>query len=87
MKTKKANLKSPAEMLYRLLVNGGRITHNGYLWGMGDNGKLYVVMCNLTSGGEYLCGVGFDMSEFYSMAEEIGRDKIFLKLCELQIPK
>lgn len=78
-------MKTPAEMLYRLLSKGGRIEHDGCLYAMDEAGGLCVIMHNVTEGKEHPVSVDCDLVAFKTMSEEIGRDKIWLKLCEMRI--
>lgn len=43
-KSRTPNLREPSEMLYSLLLRGGRIEDDGYIWCMEEEGDLAVIM-------------------------------------------
>lgn len=77
-------MKHPLEMLVRLLVNGGRVFLDGNEYAMGEDGSICTVMRN-EDDEEIGLKVDCDVSALYKMAEDIGRDKLWIRLCELQL--
>jgi hypothetical protein len=72
-------MRSKQERLYRLLIQGGRIGHQGQEYAMAESGKLVVIMHD-QEGKERHVGVDCDMAAFYSMADNIDSDSLFLAL-------
>lgn len=79
-------MRTKQERLYRVLIEGGRIEHEGQVYAMADNGKLMVTMHD-QDGNEHPVGVDCDMAAFYRMADEINSDSLFLALGEISLKK
>ena len=77
-------MKHPLEMLVRLLVNGGRVSLDGNEYAMGEDGSICTVMRN-EENVELGFKVDCDVSALYKMAEDIGGEELWLRLCELQL--
>lgn len=77
-------MKHPAEMLLKLLINGEVIEHEGETYAMDVDGSLCLVY-NISSDEETAYKIDCDLSSFIKMAEKIGRDELWLKLCALQL--
>ena len=78
-------MKHPAEMLLKVLLNGGTVQDKDYQYVMDEEGHLCVVMIN--GDEESLYRIETDISAFIKMAERIGRDELWLKCCEIELQK
>lgn len=76
--------RSASEMLLRLLNAGGRIEHEGYEYAMAADGQLCVVMRD-DKGVERPIAFPLDMSQFKKLADDIGRDELWLQCCMLNL--
>ena len=80
--SEKPTTKEPVELLMRLLVNGGRVQQDGFEFAMSEDGGL----CFVDSRGvghEMPC----DLVAFKKMADDIGRDELWLRCCALQLAR
>lgn len=77
--------RTTGEMLYRLLANGGRISHDAREYAMANDGSLAVIVPD--SGDLQGLKVDCDMAGFAKLAEDIGREKIWLALCVMSLKK
>jgi len=75
-------MKEPGEMLYRLLANGGQVEDQGIVYAMGEDGSL----CWLDQDGVGR-SIPCDLAAFKRMADRIGADEIWLKLCSATLKK
>lgn len=78
-------MKEPVELLLRILVNGGRVEHGGYEFAMNHKGALCCVMKEFGTDREWAYEIDCDLKGFKSMADDIGRDELWLKCCALQL--
>ena len=79
-------MKEPVELLLKVLINGHRVEHNGYIYGMSEDGCL----CLVTQPGtdnELGLRIDCDISDFKKMSDDIGRDELWLKCCEIELHK
>jgi hypothetical protein len=76
-------MKEPVELLLRALLAGLEVSHDGRRWAMAEDGSLGVVCYNETTGEEELLRVDCDIRAFKAMADQIGRDKLWLLCCGL----
>lgn len=77
-------MREPIELLVRLLVNGGRINYEGNEYAMTDDGSLCVVMHD-DDGEEVPMHVECDLRQLKRMADDIGRDELWLRCCALRL--
>lgn len=77
-------MREPIELLLRLLVNGGRIEHDGSEYAMDEDGSLCVVMLD-EAGNDVPMRVDCDLRELKRMADDIGRDELWLRCCALKL--
>ena len=74
------NKKHESEMLLKLLLNGGKVEHEGRTYAMSEDNRM-VLVCKSTEGDEVLVNYDCDVSQFVELSESIGRDKLWLQLC------
>lgn len=84
MKSKHRKQKEPLELLISLLVRGGRVTHGGVEYAMDINGSLCSVM-RAGNGHEHPIKIDCDLSAAKKLADDIGREELWIKCCELEI--
>jgi len=77
-------MKAPLELLVRVLVNGGRVEYHGYEYVMATDGSLCVVMRD-DAGNERPMSVDLDLAGLKRLADDIGRDELWLRCCALQL--
>ena len=77
-------MREPLELLIEVLVNGGRVQADGCEYAMGEDGSLCVIMRD-EEGEERGLKVECDLSAAKRMADDIGRDALWLKCCELKL--
>lgn len=78
-------MKSPAEMLLKILINGGTVQDGEHKIGMADDYSVGVVVGAV--GEELVMKLDMDVRAFVQMAERIGRDELWLKLCAMELKK
>ena len=76
--------REPIEMLVQVLVNGGRVEEGGNEYAMAEDGSLCVVMHDPV-GNERLMKVDCDLAGLKRMADDIGRDELWLRCCATQL--
>jgi len=76
---------TPLELLIRILVHGGRVQEGGLTWAMAEDGDV----CWLSGEGTEEVAHGTDMTvrSLKQMAENIGKDELWLRCCEMQLTK
>lgn len=77
-------MREPIELLVRLLVNGGRIEHDGSEYAMSEDGSLCVVMRD-DDGKAIPMRVDCDLRQLKRIADDIGRDDLWLRCCALKL--
>lgn len=75
-------MKTPLEMLVRILCNGGEVTHRGILYAMSEDGSLCVIY---DKDKDINIRVDCDIRGLNKMAEEIGKDELWLQCCALTL--
>lgn len=74
------SLKEPMELLLQLLLDGGRIEHEGHVYAMTEDGSLCVVMHD-DDNNERPMKVDCDLAGFKKLADDIGHEEIWLQCC------
>lgn len=77
-------MTKPIEKLVRILVRGGRVLFDGYEYAMTENGELCTIMKD-DKGKEIPIAVECSLGALNKMAEDIGNDELWLKLCAMQL--
>lgn len=77
-------MKEPIEMLVRVLVHGGRVELDGNEYAMAEDGSLCVVMRD-SNECERAMKVDCDLAGLKRMADDIGRDELWLRCCALSL--
>lgn len=78
--SRSASTRKPIEFLIRILAQGGRITHKGRTYAMADDGSLCVV-----ASGDTGIRIDCDVQALFKLAEDIGRDELWLNCCAMQL--
>jgi len=71
-------------MLMRVLCNGGRVEHEGYMYAMTEDGDLCTV-CTDDKGEEFGMRMDCDLRSLVGLANDIGRDKLWLACCSIAL--
>jgi len=74
------NQKEPIELLIRVLVNGGRVEQNGTTYAMAEDGSMCVVLDEKLG-----MRIPMTLKEVCKLANDIGKDELWLNCCELQL--
>ncbi len=74
-------MKQPVQMLLEVLLDGQSVFHDGHEYVMADDGSLCVAM-KKDSGEEVYCNTFCELSGFKALADSIGRDELWLRLCQ-----
>ncbi len=77
-------MKHPLEMLVKILVNGGRVEHDGYVHAMTEEGGLCVIMKD-DNDQDFPLGIDCDVKGLYKMANDIGKDQLWLQCCAIEL--
>lgn len=73
--------RTAAEMLLKILMAGETVQHEGRTWGLSEDNRM------VTAYGDKWMAVDCDIQAFCAMADLIGKDELWLKLCAMQLPK
>lgn len=76
-------MREPIEMLVQVLANGGRVEDDNYEYVMAEDGSLCVVMHDEDS--ERLAIVDCDLAGLKKIADDIGKEELWMKCCELSL--
>ncbi len=76
--------KEPLEIFVKVLLQGGRLSHEGYEYAMADDGSLCVVFSTDTD-EEKLIAVDYTLREIKKLADDIGFDNLWLAACAMQL--
>lgn len=78
-------MKSESQMLLKIFENGGTVKdQRGLEYGMDEDGNVLVLFDD-DSGKGYK--IDMHMSSFKKLAEQIGRDELWMKCCAIELRK
>lgn len=79
-------MKTPLELIIRILANGGRVDDCGKTHALNERNRLCVVE-DVDDENEMWYEIECDIASLAAMAERIGQDELWIKCCELTLTK
>ena len=79
-------MKTPLELIVRILANGGRVEEGGDTYALNEQNRLCIVD-EVDDDHEAWFAIECDIGSLAAMAERIGFDELWLKCCELTLTK